>query len=244
VVVVATTSREVARAALVALALLVVARPAWAQPSMDHNSAPASSDVTVTVAASVDELNAYNEKLTVEAPTGFRMLTCGRVDGFTCTTSRSGVTWQRSAPGQPVPLATDNFPFRMHTIDKPGKYTFVLTQLYSDGKSERATPVLQVTAAPPSPSTTATTAARATLRPAGVTTSPTAIAARRAPSHAPVTEPAWFGDNSGEAGPQMAIHEAGHDERRASTSMLIVGAGFALAAGGVFWFRRRVARVS
>lgn len=209
---------------------------------MDEKPVAASSDVTVTVAASVDELNAYNQKLTVEAPAGFRMLSCGHVDGFTCTTGRSLVTWQRSAPGQPVPLATDNFPFRMHTIDKPGKYTFVLTQVYSDGKSERATPVLQVTAPPPSSSTTSTTV-RVAARPAAVTTSPTAITSRRAPAHVPVTEPAWFGDNSGEAGPQMAIHEAGHDERRLSTSMMVVGAGFALAAGGVFWFRRRVARV-
>lgn len=158
---------------LFTLVLLAVAAagPAVAHSTLDKKSVPANTDVEVSVQAPVEEVNAYNQRLILEVPDGFVVLSCGEVQDFACTQSRAEnpkrtvLTWERTEPGQPIPFMTDRFPFRMHTIDKAGKYAFEVNQFYSNGTaahwdgppdSDRPAPVLTVTAAGTAPVTNTT----------------------------------------------------------------------------------------
>jgi hypothetical protein len=234
-------------AGMLALVLLAVATPTWADAALEQKAVPANADVTVAIAASVDKLGVYNDKLTVEVPDGFRVLSCGQVDGFKCAQApatgppRTLVTWQRTAPGQPVPLATDHFPFRMHTIAKAGKYAFALTQTYSNGEAAHSAPMLQVNPAAAAPARTTTTVARVAMHTARP---PAATGRAPAPTHVAVTEPPWFGDTSGDAGSQVVVREFGTEQASSSARMVAFGVVTAIAAAGVFWFRRRVGQIS
>lgn len=203
---------------------------------------PASSEVVLTVDAPVEQLGATNEKLTVDVPDGFRVLSCEPVEGFECSHApaagpkRTVVTWQRAAPAQPVPLTTDQFPFRMRTTDRPGKYTFTVSQFHSDGTSARAEPVLQVTpiTEPPLVITRTPPPAPPAVRTQSVSETPGG-----APAAIPVLEPEWARDVDPGSRSEMAVEEMG---ARTARGPLMVLAGFvaAVAAGLVYWLRRRV----
>ena len=162
---------------------------AWAHSTLDKKSVPADTDVDITVNAPVEEVNAYNQKIILEVPDGFRVLSCGAVEGFACAQSsatgptRTLLTWERTRPGQRIPFVTDHFPFRMRTVVTPGKYRFDINQFYSNGtvahwedpeNGDRPAPVLTVTAVG-TPAVTNTTAAAHDGSPA----SPSTTAASR-----------------------------------------------------------------
>lgn len=142
-----------------------------ARGTFDKTTAPTDTDVSITVTATVEELVGYNEKVTVEVPDGFRVLSCGTVTGFTCTVTAVSspkhtlVTWENTAPsGQEFLVPTSEFPFRMRTIATAGKYRFDVNQFYSNGNevhsdgpegSPNAAPFLTITGgtAPTTPTT-------------------------------------------------------------------------------------------
>lgn len=143
------------------LLLVSLAPGAFAHSSLDKRSVPADTDVALVVSAPVEEINAYNEKVVLEVPDGFRVLSCAAPDGFKCATSaaadppRTLVTWERTEPGQRIPFTSDQLPFRVRTIATPGRYAFEVNQFYSNGAvarwdgpegSDHPAPVLEVTA--------------------------------------------------------------------------------------------------
>lgn len=186
-----------------ALVFVNLAPSALAHSSLDKKSAPADTDVALVVSAPVEEVNAYNEKVILEVPAGFRVLACDSPNGFRCATTtandppRTLITWERTEPGQRIPLTSDRLPFEVHTIDKPGKYPFEVNQFYSNGavarwdgpeNSDHPAPVLEVTAKG-TPAVTNTTAPPHDGSPATRPTTTTARAAATTTSSSSATEP-------------------------------------------------------
>lgn len=219
---------------VLALALLGLYCPAaLAEAALDTKTVTVSSDVTITVAAPAD-LGASNERVTVDVPGGFRVLSCDHVDGFQCShakavePNRTVVTWQSVGPVRSLALRSDRFPFRMRASDKAGAYPLAVTQFHVDGSAVRTAPVLEVRAAGvrASPAPAATAAPRAAVRTLSVTatTQPRVAALAVSPPDDPVVVAS---------------------DRRSQTSsdplMMVLGVVATLAAGGVYWLRRRVA---
>jgi hypothetical protein len=233
----------VVRTKVIVLALAFVALTASAATaggSLDKSSVAANADVAVTLNVAVDKLPASNERVLLEVPGGFRVLACPNSDTFNCTQStadkppRTVLTWRRTTPGAPVPLDADHFPFRLHTIDKPGSYVFAAHQTYSDGTSADWAAKLAVTAAPARAVTTTTVKVAAP-----VVRSAAATATHRPAPVTPVTDPAWLTDTDYADAPPI---ELGHESRvKQSAPMLAAGVVAAVAACGVFWLRRRAA---
>jgi hypothetical protein len=227
--------------AVLAFALLVLAVPAAiAAGTLDKSTVVASTDVAVTLKVSVEQLGAYDDHVVLEVPNGFRVLACAKTTDFACTQStadkpsRTLLTWKRTTPGAPVPLAEDQFPFRMHTIDKAGSYVFAVHQFYSDSTRADWAPKLTVTAAAAKPATTTTTTKKAQA----VHTA-SAAPTRPAVPATGTTEPLWLRDSEDASAPPM---ELGHESKvRQSAPMVVAGLLATVAAGGVFWLRRRAA---
>lgn len=174
-------------AGAVVVAAVASVTSASAHSTLDKKSVPADTDVALAVNAPVEELNAYNQKIVLEIPPGFRVLRCEKTRDFDCAVTppdaggRSLITWNRPSAGQPVPFVTDMFPFSVHTVATPGKYVFEINQFYSNGTaahwdgaedSDHPAAVLQVTGKG-TPAVTNTTAAPHDGSPA--TPSPSAL---------------------------------------------------------------------
>lgn len=229
------------KVAVLAIAFVALtASAAMAAGSLDKSSVAANTDVDVTLNVPIDKVPAYNERVVLEIPGGFRVLGCPNSDTFNCTQStadkpsRTTLTWRRTTPGAPVPLDADHFPFRLHTIDKPGSYAFAVHQTYSDGTSADWAPKLAVTAAPAKAVTSTTAKASVAAVHSAAATSP-----RRPATVTSVTDPAWLSDTDYADAPPV---ELGRESRvKQSAPMLAAGLVAAVAAGGVFWLRRRAA---
>jgi uncharacterized protein YcnI len=219
--------------AVLAAAFLALTAPrAMATGTLDKNTATANSDVALTLNVSVDDLGAYDERVVLQVPSGFRVLACSPSGDFSCTKSATAVTWKRTAPGTPVALASDQFSFRLHTIDRAGTYAFAVHQVYSDNTTADSSPKLSVTAgAARSVSTTTVAKAVPVVRSASV--APTR-AARAAPS---TSEPAWLTDSDLAA--PTAVELGRELPARNPRPMVIAGLIATAAACGVFWLRRR-----
>jgi LPXTG-motif cell wall-anchored protein len=236
----------VTRAPLLALALLallvIAAPPALADATLDKNSVVANTEVDVTVSATVEELNTYTDKLTVEVPDGFRVLSCQPVEEFVCSQAsldkprRTVLTWKRTSPGRPVALRADEFPFRIRASEKPGQYRFAVTQFYSSGAADHSDHQVEVTPGA-RPAVSTTVASRAAARPASVTPPRPAVTI---PS--PAAEPEWFADSDAAATLEV---ELGADTGGSRAPLMVaLGVVATVAAGGVFWFRRRIRAAS
>jgi hypothetical protein len=227
---------------LLAVVLLALGGPASAYSTLDTKSVTANTDVTVTIEAPVEALRADNEKLIVEVPDGFHVLRCGGVDDFSCTQStvegphRTWLTWQRTTRGKAPSVRADHFPFRMHTIEQPGKYVFVLHQFYSDGRVDDSGSTVQVTPGESRSATTTSTVASTSPTPkrgVGLTAS---VAAQR-----PVEDPVWVDDAYAGATDQAKrdVELGTESVPKTAPRMIAIGVVTAFAAGGVFWLRRR-----
>lgn len=231
----------VRKVAILAAGFFVLTVPAaMAAGTFDKPSVAANSDADLTLNVSVDAVAAYDERVVLEVPAGFRVLACQKTDGFSCTQStaqrpsRTVLTWQRSAPTAPVPLATDHFPFRVHTIDRGGTYVFAVHQAYSDNTTADSSAKLAVTASAARPTTTAT---RATAAP--VVRSASVAPARQPRATTATTEAAWLSDTDLAA--PTAVELGRESPAHGSAPMVVAGVIAAAAACGVFWLRRRAA---
>lgn len=117
---------------------------AGAAGTLNKSSVPADTDVDFILNAPVEILVGYNEKVVLTVPDGFRVLSCGAINDYTCAQtaaanpSRTLVTWQKTSPGQEFVVPTQEFPFRMRTIGVAGKYKFEVEQFYSNGEVQRS----------------------------------------------------------------------------------------------------------
>ncbi len=179
------------------LLLLVASTPVGARGTLDKESVPADTDVELVVQASVDEPGVFNERVVVEVPDGFTVRPCVTPpEGFRCflrpaaSPPRTLVIWERTEdPDVTVPFTTDDLPFRTRSHPKPGRYKFVITQLYSNGEESRSdgppesanpAPVLEVT-----PNPAATTSSTSTPPSSSSTTSPPdSVSSTLGPRHA------------------------------------------------------------
>jgi hypothetical protein len=229
---------------IVATAILVLSVPAaQAAGTLDKSTVAANTDTDLTLDVSVDQLGAYDDRVVLEVPTGFRVLACSKAAEFTCAQSSAGqpsrtvLTWKRTTPGTPVPLAVDHFAFRVRTIDRAGAYVFAVHQFYSDNTTADSAAKLTVTASPARPAPTTTTLKKAPVVRSGSAASPSHSAANTMPA---VAEPAWLAESDTAGAPPVEI---GTETSRVRQSAPMVGAGLvaAVAAVGVFSLRRRAA---
>jgi uncharacterized protein YcnI len=220
----------------VALMLLALTAPAaFADATLDTKSAAADAEVTITVVAPGKDL-LPNDKVTVDVPAGFVVLSCGPVDGFGCRqTDASGpartvVVWQRERPT----LKTERFGFHLRTTAKPGAYPFVVNQVFADGTTAQWRPTLQVTPAPVAAKGPVTT--RAAARPVSATGP---AAARGASAADAESEPVWARERGEAPAAEIAVTQT----RGTNTTprMLIAGSVAVAAAVWVYRLRRRVA---
>ncbi|MEY2418171.1 MAG: hypothetical protein QOG90_851 [Actinomycetota bacterium] len=226
-------------AVLVTALFLLGAPRALAAGTFDKNTVAANTDVNVTLHASVDQLGAYDDRVVLDIPAGFRVLTCPSSDDFSCTKSTTTLTWKRTTQGAPVPLAVDDFAFRLHTIDRPGQYAFVVHQFYSDNTTANSAPKLSVTSAAARPTTTTTLAKSAAAVHTASVAPPPARAGSASVSGSTDVEPPWLTESNLAA---PAPIELGRESpRRGSAPMVVAGLIAAAAAAGVFWLRRRAA---
>ena len=228
---------------LLALLLLALGAPsALAAASIDKGTVTAGTEVVLTVDAPVEQLGATNERLTVDMPDGFRVLSCEAPEGFKCShgpapgAKRTVVTWQRVAPGQPVAFTADQFPFRMRAIDKPGKYTFGVTQFHADGSVAEAEHLLRVN--PHTEPALVITRTPSTV-PAAVRIQSATPTTRPELARTMVTEPEWLRESGPVPAAEIAVQELDAETSR-TPLMVLLGVVVAMAALGVFWFRRRV----